>query len=104
MKIRGVPWPSAVGLLLLPRFRFDRPLHVFLCICDHYEPLWQKPARHVQDARVERWVRDYPRAVAGLGDSAGRPPQRRYSRAFYAGPFRNRSSYRMANWFMAARQ
>jgi hypothetical protein len=33
------------------------------------------PPRHVQDARVERWLRGYPQMAAGFEDSAGRPPQ-----------------------------
>jgi len=44
--------------------------------------MWQRPARHVEEARVERWVKDYPRAVAGLADSCGRPPQHTF---FYPG-------------------
>lgn len=75
MRLRGIPL-RGVPRLLAPRpVRRNREVHVFLCICDHYEPMWHRPARHIQDARVERWVRDYPRSVEGIFDSRGRPPQ-----------------------------
>ena len=75
MRIKGIPVSRIPKLLAPQRVSFDRPLHVFVSVCDHYEPMWLNPARHVQDARVERWVREYPQAVAGLCDSTGRPPQ-----------------------------
>ena len=62
--------------MLTPRpMRRDRDLHLFLCVCDHYEPMWHRPARHVQDARVQRWAKEYPRSVDGICDSTGMPPQ-----------------------------
>jgi hypothetical protein len=82
MHFKGIPFSAVPKLLAPKRVAFDRLRHVFIAVCDHFEPLWQRPARHVQDARVERWVRDYPRAVAGLSDSAGRPPQHTF---FYPG-------------------
>jgi hypothetical protein len=51
------------------------PQHVFLCVADHYEPDWGNAPEDVRIERVNRWVRDYPRSVAGLTDSRGRPPQ-----------------------------
>jgi hypothetical protein len=82
MRIKGIPFVAWPRLAAPSPPAFDRELHVLICICDHYEPLWQRPARHVQDARVDRWVREFPRAVAGLHDSAGRPPQHTF---FYPG-------------------
>jgi hypothetical protein len=35
-------------------------------------------ALHIQSERVDRWVRDYPRTVAGIVDSRGRPPQQTF--------------------------
>src|SRR5262245_22130709 len=82
MRLKGIPL-SAIPKLLAPRrVSFDRSLTVFIAVCDHSEPMWQRPARHVQDARVARWVQEYPKAVAGLSDSAGRPPQHTF---FYPG-------------------
>jgi hypothetical protein len=75
MRIKGVPLARVPGLLQLPRMDFSRPASVFIAVCDHFEPKWLNPARYVQDARVDRWVREYPRTVDGIADSAGRPPQ-----------------------------
>ena len=82
MRIRGIALSCIPKLLAPQRISFDRPLHVVLSVCDHYEPMWQHPARHIQNARVDRWVRDYSSSVAGIGDSTGRPPQHTF---FYPG-------------------
>ena len=50
-------------------------LHVFLCIADHFEPMWKRAADAKQRDRVERWVSEYPRITAGIIDSRGRGPQ-----------------------------
>ena len=50
-------------------------LHVFLCIADHFEPMWNRAADAQQRDRVERWVSEYPRITAGIMDSRGRGPQ-----------------------------
>ncbi len=73
---RGLPWSSVCGLLgphSLPSPR--TPTHVFLCVADHYEPMVGGAAAHVQRDRVDRWVREYPKAVNGIHDSRGRGPQ-----------------------------
>ena len=51
------------------------PVHVMFCFVDHFEPMWGGADAAAQDARVERWCRDY-RALAGRHrDADGRPPQ-----------------------------
>ena len=82
MRLKGIPLGSVPRLLAPRRVAFDAPLQVFIAVCDHYEPLWERPARHVQDARVQRWVRGYPESVGGIVDSAGRSPQHTF---FYPG-------------------
>jgi cellulose synthase/poly-beta-1,6-N-acetylglucosamine synthase-like glycosyltransferase len=52
-----------------------QPIHVLLCIADHYEPQAGRAAPDQAAARVERWVREYPRQFDRLLDSDGRPPQ-----------------------------
>lgn len=59
------------------RPRDDEPVHVILCIADHYEPKWGKPSPEVARARVETWLRDYPKNLGRFRDSDGQPP--RYS-------------------------
>ncbi|MFO0904078.1 MAG: hypothetical protein U0939_13825 [Pirellulales bacterium] len=51
------------------------PRHVFLCVADHYEPDWGQAVDSQRMERVMRWVREYPRSIAGFADSLGRPPQ-----------------------------
>jgi hypothetical protein len=53
----------------------DEPVHVILCIADHYEPQHGKvdPARAA--SRVESWVREYPRLFEKFRDADGRPPR-----------------------------
>jgi hypothetical protein len=50
------------------------PLHVFIAVCDHYEPEWGRPARATSVARVQRWVDEYPKMFGEFRDSSGRPP------------------------------
>ncbi|MBS0266743.1 MAG: hypothetical protein JSS02_32750 [Planctomycetes bacterium] len=82
MRLKGIPLATVPQLLAPRRFSFDQPMHVFISVCDHYEPAYGKPARHVQDARVDRWVNDYPKSVQGLCDSRGHVPQHSF---FYPG-------------------
>jgi len=55
--------------------RPNRPVHLLLCIADHYEPkLGNAPPRQQQE-RVRRWREDYPRLFGRFSDSDGRPPR-----------------------------
>lgn len=70
------PAPAASGHATpWQRFVHNDPLHVFIAVCDHYEPDNARPARHVADARVDRWCREYPQLFRRIEDSRGRPPQ-----------------------------
>lgn len=55
--------------------RPGEPVHVLICIADHYEPKGGGAAPDVARARVDRWVQDYPRNLGGFRDSDGRPPR-----------------------------
>lgn len=57
------------------RLQNDEPVHVFIAVCDHYEPDNTRPARHIADARVDRWCADYPELFGRFEDSRGRAPQ-----------------------------
>jgi hypothetical protein len=65
-------WPLIRDSL---RVRSSRPVHVLLCIADHYEPLWGNPGEVVAHERVRNWVDRYPRLFSQLRDSDGRPPR-----------------------------
>ena len=75
MRIRGIPADVAVRLLLRPARLPPGPVHVFLCIADHFEPAWHGAGRQAQQERVLRWTRAYPTLSAPFVDSAGRRPR-----------------------------
>lgn len=52
-----------------------RPVHVLLCIADHYEPKRGQVPSDIARARVQRWLDDYPRRLGHFRDSDGRPPR-----------------------------
>jgi hypothetical protein len=51
------------------------PIHLLLCIADHYEPQHGKVGKEQAAGRVENWVREYPRLFDRFHDSDGRPPR-----------------------------
>jgi len=55
--------------------RRGQPVHLLLCIADHFEPELGNAPRGVRDARVDLWVRSYPRLFRDFRDSDGRPPR-----------------------------
>lgn len=73
-------WLHSYCVPAVPRGEPDRAQtrHVFLAVCDHWEPEWGRPAREVSVAKVERWVNEYPRWYAAFRDSDGRPPQQTF--------------------------
>jgi hypothetical protein len=52
-----------------------RPVHLLLCIADHFEPGNGGVTPNVARQRLQRWVEDYPRLFQGFRDSDGRPPR-----------------------------
>src|SRR6516165_9547901 len=62
----------------LPRWRSPRrgePVHVLLCVADHYEPKHRAAFPQQAQARVDHWVKHYPRLFGAFRDSDGRPPR-----------------------------
>jgi len=55
--------------------RPGEPVHVLLCICDHYEPKLGGASPSQARERVRRWVEEYPRQFERFRDSDGRPPR-----------------------------
>lgn len=53
----------------------DRPLHVFIAVCDHFEPEWGRPGRATALERVRRWQTEYPRLFSEFRDNRGQVPQ-----------------------------
>jgi len=53
----------------------NEPVHVLLCIADHYEPGNGGVDEERAQARVERWCERYPALFGRFRDSDGRPPR-----------------------------
>jgi hypothetical protein len=83
--LRGLRWLPAYGWQRLVR----RPpsgglVHLIIAAADHFEPsiLPEDPMRYAdrdeQERRVERWCREYPRAVERWRDADGQPFRHTY--------------------------
>jgi hypothetical protein len=69
-------WGGAyVVQALRPKPTARPPVHVIVCVVDHFEPAWGGAALDVQRARVRRWTDDYPALARRHTDCAGRPYQ-----------------------------
>ncbi len=55
--------------------RSGEPIHVLLCVADHYEPRWAGGSPQLGASRVAAWAKNYPRLYEGFRDRDGRPPQ-----------------------------
>src|SRR5438046_1405772 len=53
----------------------DRPVHLILCITDHYEPRHGPSSREIGLRRVQAWSEEYPRLFERFRDADGRRPQ-----------------------------
>jgi hypothetical protein len=53
----------------------EEPIHVFIALCDHYEPEWGNPSFDDALSRVQRWREDYPKLFSQFSDCRGRVPQ-----------------------------
>jgi hypothetical protein len=51
------------------------PVHLLLCVADHFEPKRDGVSPAVARARVDRWVHEYPRLFGAFHDSDGLPPR-----------------------------
>src|SRR5688572_6018913 len=58
--------------------RPGEPVHVLICVADHYEPKLGGAGPAQAAARVARWADEYPRRFARFRDADGRPPQHTY--------------------------
>ncbi len=52
-----------------------RPVHVLLCVADHYEPGNGGVSHETGLARVQSWAGGYPAKLGAFRDSDGRPPR-----------------------------
>ena len=47
------------------------PLHVFFCICDHFEPYWNHADARTARVRINKWLDSYPEISERYPDSNG---------------------------------
>jgi len=47
------------------------PKHVYFCVCDHYEPYWNKADNKTARKRIQRWLDEYPKIADKYRDSNG---------------------------------
>lgn len=76
---RGVHlWAAGLAQSELAREPVDptRPLHVYVCVADHFEPRWRRPSLDEERRRVGRWVEEYPALARRHADTFGRAPVR----------------------------
>jgi hypothetical protein len=52
-----------------------QPVHLLICIADHFEPGNGRVTPHIARQRLQRWVDEYPRLCEGFRDSDGRSPR-----------------------------
>ncbi len=57
------------------RRRPQGPIHVLICIADHFEPRMGNVPEEVARSRVEKWVHNYPESFGNYRDSDGRTPR-----------------------------
>jgi hypothetical protein len=55
--------------------RGGEPVHLLLCIADHYEPGHGRVSPEVAQSRVDCWLERYPALFGNFRDSDGRPPR-----------------------------
>lgn len=69
-------WLPAFLAQSVSRFRVScEPVHVMVCVVDHFEPFNGDVGLETARARVAHWVRAYPAMARGHRDADGRPPQ-----------------------------
>lgn len=49
--------------------------HIFLCVCDHFEPLWGDTNQEKGFERVKKWCEQYPRIAEKYRDENGCVPK-----------------------------
>jgi hypothetical protein len=50
-----------------------RPRHIYLAICDHFEPYWRNADRATARRRLQRWLDEYPKIADRLRDDDDLP-------------------------------
>jgi hypothetical protein len=73
--IAGWVLPCLLHALQRSSSRRDEDSHLIFCIADHFEPKGGRATPDKARARLDKWLREYPRQFAACRDSDGRSPQ-----------------------------
>lgn len=57
------------------KIEFEKPIHIFFTIVDHFEPFWGGVSKDIAKSRVEKWCKRYPKILLKYRDSEGRNPR-----------------------------
>ena len=60
------------------RNRNSSDAHIFLCIADHFEPLWGGTDQQEGEDRIKKWIENYERLAPSFIDSDGCHPRHSY--------------------------
>jgi len=75
--LNNIAWTPSYLLKLLEAERLKRsqihPMHIYLCICDHFEPYWMNTSTKKAMKRINRWINQYPQIADKYRDSDGIP-------------------------------
>lgn len=83
-KARGTfPWLPAYCWQRLMRTQRAKPVHLIISLADHFEPAilpntGEHASRALQEQRLERWCREFPKAVKDWPDHDGYPFRHTY--------------------------
>lgn len=72
------PWMLSYfrqNIALLNKKKVTGPIHIFVAICDHFEPLWAGASVETGLKRVRAWHEQYPQIARGHKDSDGFVPK-----------------------------
>lgn len=73
--MKAHPWMLFYILEKALNTRRTQPKHIFLSVCDHFEPLWKHASDSMGLNRVRKWIDKYPTIVRGFKDSDGYFPR-----------------------------
>ncbi len=69
--LKWVPSYLARDLLLSLNGSRSQVKHVYFCICDHFEPYWNRAGDQVAKTRLNRWLNEWPMVADDNRDSFG---------------------------------
>ena len=47
------------------------PIHIYFCICDHFEPYWNNANKVTARQRIKQWINEYPKVADRFRDDDG---------------------------------